>query len=396
MGTYGRSFTLQRAEVNGLGAPAPQKGQAGPYTREPGSLGYNEICVSLKRERWTIKNDPNHMAPYAYNDRQWVGYDDVDSIAIKTRFASAMDLGGAMIWSIETDDFLGDCGEGKYPLLRTINRVLQEKSRPSIPTPSPSGEGDSSTPSTTSSTTSSSRSSTEWWSSTTSTQAPSSTWWPTSSSTTTQAPSSTEWWSSSSSSTAAPSSTSPPMTSSTSSDSGSTPGVFWWKFGTDSSRTSTTLRSLATWPSTPSSWTTWTAASSTVASVNPGSNVPSRNDELQCTQAGSFRHPRDCRRYYQCVENGPGRYIRHDYSCPADTAYDETSRICIWAHSVSDCNRKYPNDAPKSTTPSSTTTSSTTSDSSREETTSTSTTTVRPRTNEVEREDAPVSSIADP
>lgn len=43
MGTYGRSFTLQRAENNGLGAPAPQKGQAGPYTREAGSLGYNEV-----------------------------------------------------------------------------------------------------------------------------------------------------------------------------------------------------------------------------------------------------------------------------------------------------------------------------------------------------------------
>lgn len=43
MGTYGRSFTLQRESVNGLGAPAPQKGQAGPYTREPGSLGYNEV-----------------------------------------------------------------------------------------------------------------------------------------------------------------------------------------------------------------------------------------------------------------------------------------------------------------------------------------------------------------
>jgi chitinase len=43
MGTYGRSFTLQRAENNGLGAPAPQTGQAGPYTREAGTLGYNEV-----------------------------------------------------------------------------------------------------------------------------------------------------------------------------------------------------------------------------------------------------------------------------------------------------------------------------------------------------------------
>ena len=42
MGTYGRSFTLSKSENNGLGAFAPQRGRAGPYTREPGSLGYNE------------------------------------------------------------------------------------------------------------------------------------------------------------------------------------------------------------------------------------------------------------------------------------------------------------------------------------------------------------------
>jgi hypothetical protein len=29
-----------------------------------------------------------------------------------------------MIWSLETDDFLGKCNGEKYPLLSTINRVL--------------------------------------------------------------------------------------------------------------------------------------------------------------------------------------------------------------------------------------------------------------------------------
>lgn len=47
MGTYGRSFTLQKSEINILGAFAPQKGQAGPYTREAGSLGYNEVRLNI-------------------------------------------------------------------------------------------------------------------------------------------------------------------------------------------------------------------------------------------------------------------------------------------------------------------------------------------------------------
>jgi hypothetical protein len=29
-----------------------------------------------------------------------------------------------MVWSVETDDFLGKCHDHKYPLLTTINSVL--------------------------------------------------------------------------------------------------------------------------------------------------------------------------------------------------------------------------------------------------------------------------------
>ncbi|CAG2058831.1 unnamed protein product, partial [Timema podura] len=42
MGTYGRSFTLQSADNSVLGAPISGAGTAGPYTREAGTLGYNE------------------------------------------------------------------------------------------------------------------------------------------------------------------------------------------------------------------------------------------------------------------------------------------------------------------------------------------------------------------
>ena len=33
-------------------------------------------------------------------------------------------LGGAMIWSLETDDFLGKCGLGNNPLLTAIRTSL--------------------------------------------------------------------------------------------------------------------------------------------------------------------------------------------------------------------------------------------------------------------------------
>lgn len=40
---YGRSFTLAGKE-KGLGAPAKGAGKAGPFTRQDGTIGYNEVC----------------------------------------------------------------------------------------------------------------------------------------------------------------------------------------------------------------------------------------------------------------------------------------------------------------------------------------------------------------
>lgn len=54
------------------------------------------------------------------------------SLTEKTNYIKSMSLGGAMLWSIETDDFQGTCGE-KYPLLKTLNAGL----RGDVPVPPP-------------------------------------------------------------------------------------------------------------------------------------------------------------------------------------------------------------------------------------------------------------------
>ena len=169
VGSYGRSFTLDRESENGLNAGAGQKGRAGPYTREPGSLGYNEICSLLgggESNSWTVVRDPDYLAPYAYTNngqRQWVGYDDQQSLALKAQYAKSMGLGGVMMWSIETDDFHGHCHGGqKFPLLNTIRRVLDGadptgsggRPRPASTTTSTSTTTTTTTTSTTSTTTS--------------------------------------------------------------------------------------------------------------------------------------------------------------------------------------------------------------------------------------------------
>ncbi|XP_043526629.1 chitinase-3-like protein 1 [Frieseomelitta varia] len=120
---YGRSFTLSNPSYNTVGSSTNGPGRPGPYTQESGMLGYNEICEYVK-QGWTVRREPEQHVPYAFKDNQWVGYDDTISVEEKTKYAMSMGLGGMMIWSVETDDFRGTCGE-KYPLLLTINRVLR-------------------------------------------------------------------------------------------------------------------------------------------------------------------------------------------------------------------------------------------------------------------------------
>lgn len=50
----------------------------------------------------------------------------IRSIKKKAEFINELGLGGAMVWSIETDDFKGICGR-KYPLLKTLNEGLRKE-----------------------------------------------------------------------------------------------------------------------------------------------------------------------------------------------------------------------------------------------------------------------------
>lgn len=416
MGTYGRSFTLQREENNGLRSSAPQTGMAGPYTREPGSLGYNEICESFASGKWTIVRDPYHMAPYAFRERQWVGYDDEESIGLKALFALKMKLAGAMFWSLETDDFHGTCHGKKYPLITAVNRVFASDTQPEMPTPPPfpekeeddgsggpvsssserppstpddgswkpvSGEGSSSStwwprPSTTMTSTTTRKPleppvpvpvlPTDWWNPISSTQTPSTTQatqpptpsttsstttttTSTTTTTTTEAPQpssttqatriSTDWWESggrnvpdtvpavarrldpSTTTKATPTSPSWEREGVTERTTARTPFPGWEREGTDEP----SHPSTPTAPPSPSS-TTWTPQS--------GSSEP------KCTTVGAFRHPKDCRRFYRCVDMGAGyRIIKHEYTCPLNTVFDQESRLCLWAASVPECSNYY-------------------------------------------------------
>lgn len=68
------------------------------FTRESGLLSYYEICEKLNKQNWTYVFNDEQKVPYAYKGSEWVGYDNIRSVKLKTQYILDNSLGGAMIW----------------------------------------------------------------------------------------------------------------------------------------------------------------------------------------------------------------------------------------------------------------------------------------------------------
>ncbi|CAN8029343.1 unnamed protein product, partial [Ixodes persulcatus] len=210
------------------------------------------ICEAFKRQSWTVVKDPFYMAPYAYYDRQWVGYDDMESIAAKVEFAKALGLAGGMVWSIETDDFQGTCHGIKYPMLSTINQAFALGGPGVIATPPPMPPTDP----------------------TTATPVTEKTWWP-------------------------------------------QPGT---KDPVTPSEAPTTQKI------TTSVW---------VPSPDPGTGTTA-SSEFKCSQSGTFRHPSNCQKFFDCVHQNEG-LMAFEKSCAPGTVFNPANNLCVWPDDVPDC-----------------------------------------------------------
>uniref|UniRef100_A0A1Q3FSC0 Putative catalytically inactive chitinase-like lectin n=1 Tax=Culex tarsalis TaxID=7177 RepID=A0A1Q3FSC0_CULTA len=149
---YGRTFVTPSKRAK-IGDESDDKGFAGPSTNENGFMGYNEVCEALKAnpDGWNLSWDSEASEAIATildgNMTRVVIYDNTRSMANKVRFAVRQNLGGLMIWSVDTDDFNGLCNpeegtyadfgdrdkvklvipppvQGKYKLLRTVNDAI--------------------------------------------------------------------------------------------------------------------------------------------------------------------------------------------------------------------------------------------------------------------------------
>ncbi|KFQ40177.1 Acidic mammalian chitinase, partial [Mesitornis unicolor] len=122
--TYGHNFNLQNPSNTAVGAPTSGPGPAGPYTQQAGLLAYYEICTFLNSgatQAWDASED----VPYAYKGSEWVGYDNIKSFNVKVDWLKKNNFGGAMVWTIDMDDFSGSfCKQGRYPLITALKNGL--------------------------------------------------------------------------------------------------------------------------------------------------------------------------------------------------------------------------------------------------------------------------------
>jgi chitinase len=69
--------------------------------------------------------DDEMKVPYAVQGDQWVGFDDERSIRNKMHWIKDNGYAGAMVWTVDMDDFTGTIcgGDVKYPLIGAMRYV---------------------------------------------------------------------------------------------------------------------------------------------------------------------------------------------------------------------------------------------------------------------------------
>jgi len=111
LATYGHTF-----QSPSLGAANAGPGPAGTYTRQAGILAYYEIT----QLGGTYNFDQATQCPFTtYQGEFLAGYDDRKSLAVKVNYTNSLGLGGAMVWTLDLDEF-----NNNYPLISQIAASL--------------------------------------------------------------------------------------------------------------------------------------------------------------------------------------------------------------------------------------------------------------------------------
>lgn len=121
--TYNFPFRLLNEANNGFDSPT-----SGPGIGKAGFVTFPEICEFISHRKASTIFDHDTRTPYSYYEKDWISFDNENSLAYKAEFAASLGLGGAMVFSLNTDDHRGSslCSSSLFPLTSRIKLVLND------------------------------------------------------------------------------------------------------------------------------------------------------------------------------------------------------------------------------------------------------------------------------
>lgn len=114
LASYGIGFTLNNAAANSVGAAA----SGGP------NMAFNQICQRLNANTLSRVWEPTQLCPYAVRGTEWIGYDDRQSIIIKSNYVVNQNLAGGLFWVLDDDDHSNVCGHGNFPVMWPASDII--------------------------------------------------------------------------------------------------------------------------------------------------------------------------------------------------------------------------------------------------------------------------------
>ncbi|XP_014211792.1 chitinase-3-like protein 2 [Copidosoma floridanum] len=117
---FGHSYKLYNHQNHQLKAPASGYGDTGVL----GFVTYPDVCDFLKNGavRIFVKDS---QVPYTYKNSEWISYDDISSVTYKTTWIKYNGFKGAMVFSLNTDDWNSTCTPNhRFPLTDAAKKVL--------------------------------------------------------------------------------------------------------------------------------------------------------------------------------------------------------------------------------------------------------------------------------
>ncbi|KAF9775553.1 hypothetical protein IL306_006324, partial [Fusarium sp. DS 682] len=103
LGFYGRAFTAASAACRKPGCLFSEAANAGSCSREKGILLNSEIDIEVKKRNLKPELYKEEAVKIVTWGKQWVSYDDAETLKMKVDRAGERCLGGVMVWAITHD-----------------------------------------------------------------------------------------------------------------------------------------------------------------------------------------------------------------------------------------------------------------------------------------------------